>query len=248
MIDKGYNEDDPRGVKIFNDLQDQEYLRRDAKIIGIGCGEGENLIVFKKNGFNDLTGLEPSLDCCRKLQKFYSIKCINKSLASYMPDFNASERFDCVILSHMLEHFVEPEKALGMINSIMKPEGVMYILGPDFYGFSKPYSQFTTPHTFYFSRTSLEMLLNNSGFTVDKYFESSAKEIALVAKNPITRLVAITNNAIEYKGVLSHLKKDNLEYIKIQLMGILLKLIMTVFHEDTYLAVRGYLRKFKILR
>ena len=141
---------------------------------------------------------------------------------------------------------MEPEKALGMISSIMKPEGVMYILGPDFYGFRKPYSQFTTPHTFYFSRASLEMLLNNSGFIVDRYFESSADEIALVAKKKSNnKLVAITNNAIEYKRVLSHLKKDKLEYIKMQFVRILGKLIMMVFHEDTYLAIRSHLRKLK---
>lgn len=245
IIDKGYDDikDSSRGIKIFNDLR--EYLDKDAKIIEIGCGEGGNLIVFQKDGFKNLTGLEPSLDCCRKLQKFSNINCINETLASYVLNFNASRRFDCIILSHMLEHFVEPEKALEMISSIMETQGVLYILVPNFYG-SEPYSQFTIPHTFYFSKASLEILLNNSGFIVDKYFESPVNEIALVARKSSRKPIPITNNVSEYKRVLFYLRKNKLQSVKNVILKMLDILVMIVLTEDTYLAIRHYLRRFKI--
>ena len=240
---------DPRGLKIFNDLQ--QFLERDAKIIEVGCGEGDNLAVFKSNGYNHLTGLELSLDCCRKLRR-RGIVCINKSLTSYILDSNPFEEFDCVILSHMIEHFVEPEKALTMISRLLKPTGVLYVLVPNFYGSSKPYSQFTTPHTFYFGKASLEMLLNNCGFIVDRHFESPGDEIALVARKADKSLSATTSNAAEYKRVLSHLKKDRMEILRITiedlLRGILGILIKMGLRENTYLTIRSRLRQLHILK
>ncbi len=240
---------DPRAVKILSDLQ--PLLKKDAKIMEVGCGRGRNLAMFKRNGFNNLLGLDPSPDCCRKLQKS-GIVCVNKFLTSYMLDSNPFKEFDCVILSHMLEHFVEPEKALDMISHLLKPTGFLYILVPNFYGFSKPYSQFTTPHTFYFSRITLEMLLNNTSFTVDRYFENSGDEICLVAKKSSRKLSLATGNNAEYKQVLSWLKKDKVEYAKRTIRDIMErivgKLIMITLREDTYIAIRDRLLKLRVLK
>lgn len=183
------------------------------------------------------------------MQNFYDINCVNKSLASYVLESNASGKFDCVILSHVLDHFVEPDKALEMISSIMEPEGIMYIRLKNFYGFTNAFAEFCTPHTFYFGKTSLQMLLNNCGFKVDRYFESPADEIVLTAKKSSEKLTPITDNTIEYEKVLSYLGKDRIRYYKLIRNKITItfgKLVLIVFGEHTYLAVKGYLRKLKV--
>ncbi|MFC2059503.1 class I SAM-dependent methyltransferase [Chloroflexota bacterium] len=254
LVDEEYGDiiPDSRAANIFNDLKG--YVRKETKIIEIGCGQGENLIVFKKNGFDNLTGLEPSPECCQRMQNFYDINCVNKALASYVLESNASEKFDCVMLSHVLDHFIEPEKAIGMISSIMEPEGIMYIRLKNFYGFSNPFSHFYWNHTFYFSQASLQMLLNNCGFEVDRYFESSVTEFVLTAKKSKERLIAITGSPIEYEKVISYLGKNRIRYYKLRyirlriqtiIMTILGKLILKVFGERVFLTVEGYWHKLR---
>ena len=163
-----------REVQIFSHLK--EYVSHKSKIVEIGCGEGKNLIVFFKQGFSHLTGLEPSPDCCRRLQNFYDIECINKSLAN----FDGEKKFDCVILSHMLEHFIEPDKALKKIRNMIKPHGIVYIRVPPL--LKNNLAQFTIPHTFYFEEKTLKMLLDKSGFMIERSFDSPENEIVLITK------------------------------------------------------------------
>jgi len=180
----------------------------------------------------------------------YGITCTNCSLESYMDSStrSSSEKFDCVILSHMLEHFVQPEKALEMIGGILKPDGIIYILVPNLYGFTRPYSQFTTPHAFYFSKTSLGMLLNNCGFMAHGHFETPSDEIALVARRADSRQSAIEADTTEYERVSSYLKKNGLDNMKILMRNALGRLVMMTLREDTYLTLRRRLRQIHILK
>jgi SAM-dependent methyltransferase len=231
-----------RGVKIFNDLQ--KYVAIKSRIIEIGCGKGDNLIILKNKGFNNLIGLEPAFDYFKELQKINGIRFFNQSLSEFATEFNGKAKFDCVILSHMLEHFVEPEKALRIIANIMKPEGVLYILLPYLYGPKNPFSQFCIPHTFYFSDVTLKALLRNSGFVVEKHFESPTKdEIALLAKKSSEHLIPIRDNPSEYKKVLFYLKGNRIVYIKMRIRRTIEELVIRMFGENIYLYIRNFLKK-----
>ncbi len=205
-IKKGFDNKESRlhAGKVFNDLQ--SYITRDMKIIEVGCGEGYNLVVLKENGFNNLIGLEPSLDCYHKLSE-YGIDCINSTLSNLDVD---SWKFDCCILSGVLQQFTESQKALNTIHRVLKPDGVIFVSVPHYYGF-KTYEQFIQYHSSYFSRVTLEMLLNNSGFIVDRYFivdyyPESYRELALVARK--SRVIPVTTNFAEYKRAVSYLRKN----------------------------------------
>lgn len=246
---KPYNKNlkNSRGVKIFNDLQ--KYVAIKSRIIEIGCGNGKNLITFRNKGFNNLTGLEPASDCFKKLQKFYGIRFFNQSLSEFATNFDIDRKFDCVILSHMLEHFVEPEKALRIIANIIKPEGILYILVPYLYGLKNPFSQFCIPHTFYFSDVTLKTLLRNSGFLVEKHFESPTKdEIALLAKKSSECLISVRNNPSEYKKVLLYLKGNRIVYIKMRIRRTIEELVIRMFGENIYLYIRNFLKKIIIYK
>jgi hypothetical protein len=151
----------------------------------------------------------------------------------------------------MLEHFVQPEKALDIISGLVNPTGILYILVPDFYGFSQPFAQFTIPHTFYFGEASLGMLLNNCGYTINKHCKSEPGEIALVAKKSGDKLKPVTSKNNEYQKVLSFLKKKKLYYIKIRAKQIFESLagwlIMHLMREETWVNLRGRLRRLHIL-
>ncbi|MFC1965154.1 hypothetical protein ACFLWG_04055, partial [Chloroflexota bacterium] len=65
-------------------------------------------------------------------------------------------------------------------------------------------------------------------------------------------LSAVTSNAAEYKRVLSHLKKDRIEFLRITIEGLLRRivgiLIKMGLRENTYLTIRSRLRKLHILK
>jgi len=235
-----------RGIKIFNDLKN--YITIKSRIIEIGCGNGENLAMLKSKGFNNLIGLDPSLECSRELQKIYGIKFFNQSLSKFAIEFNDKEKFDCVILSHVLEHFVEPDKSLRTIANIIKPEGIIYILVPHLYGFKNPFSQFCIPHTFYFSNVTIEALLKNSGLAVERYFESPSKdEIIIFAKKTNKPLVFAINNSREYERVLVYLNRNKMIYIKAMIRRGIEEFIIKVFGEDIYLYIRNFFKNIKLV-
>lgn len=232
-------EEDSRAAKIFRDLQ--KYVSPRSKIIEIGCGKGRNLIIFKENGFNHLTGVEPSADCCRKIEKFYGINYINKTLSEFVTELNEKEKFGCLILSHTLEHFVEPEKALKMIGNIIDTQGIIYIRIPSLsyeYRDSNPFAQFTLPHTFYFTKESLKMLLRNSGFIIERYFKASDGEIVFLVKKANKHLTPIKQNLDEYEKVLSYLKRNKRIYIKVKTRQAIKEFIIKIFGENMYLKLR----------
>lgn len=162
-----------RAEEIFNHLR--EYLTNDSKILEIGCGQGATLATLKRKGFYDLTGIEPVVEWCEELQ---GIKCFSQPLS----EFKTKKRFDCIILSHTLEHFVEPQKALAKIRELLEDTGICYIKVPNRDSISDFNSQFDLPHCFYFNKSSLELLLKNQGLKIIKYYKSLKDEFTLFVK------------------------------------------------------------------
>lgn len=152
--------------KVFTHLE--RHLTKESKILDIGCGKGYSLVVLKRKGFDNLTGVEPSPKWCRNLQDKYKIKCFNQSFS----EFETREKFDCIILSGVLEHLAEPQKALVKIRELLKDSGICYIRVPNRDETEDFYSQFSFPHCFYFDKSSLELLLKNQGLKIIKYYKN----------------------------------------------------------------------------
>ena len=197
-----------KGNKIFRHIL--PYIKKESTILEIGCGPGGNLITLKNEGFHNIMGLEPSLECCLILNE-YGIDCKNSGLLNYV---NSSPGiFDSIILSGVLEHFVEPDKSLILIRDLLKEDGLIYISVPNIYGFigKCTHDLFTIPHTFYFSVSTLERLLTNSGFEIIECFKGKENEISLIAKKKKMNETLKSNSSHEeYIQVLKYLKSDRL--------------------------------------
>ena len=231
-----------REIKIFNDLK--KYITKKSKIIEIGCGNGANLMILKGKGFNSLVGIEPAIECFKNLKKIENIKFFNQSLFEFTSKFDNKEKFDCVILSHILEHFVEPDKELKTIASLIKSGSILYILVPCIYEPKNPFSQFCIPHTFYFSEVTLKTLLEKSGFLIKKCFKNfNNGEITVIAEKSKKPLVSTINDLKESEKILTHLKKNNKFYIKAKIRIKIEELIIKIFGEEIYLYVRKFLKK-----
>lgn len=159
-------------------------VSRDASILEIGAGFGGNLLALAEAKFaaGSLSAVEISPDAASQIKRTVpGVEVFTGSLQQFRkaPQF-VSAQYDAIILSHVLEHFVEPHHELAIVHDLLKQDGVVLILVPDLELDRRFLRQFTTPHTHYFSCRTLEALLNNTGFVVVERI-NSAGEIFFIA-------------------------------------------------------------------
>lgn len=138
------------------------YLKDGTNCLEIGAGFGFTLHHIVKNSNCRVFGLEPSKDGCKNME-YNKIDCFQGSLEQFIPN----EKFDVIILSHVFEHFQDPELATSLLKKILAPNGIIYIevpnlLRPEFHKNLKFW--FSKEHYFYYSQDKLNYFLQQSGF------------------------------------------------------------------------------------
>lgn len=114
-----------RGQYIIEFLKSNK-VNFNGKVLEIGCGAGGILEVFKKEGC-DVTGIDLGEEYINYGRK----KGINL-LTGTSKDLlkNHMESFDLIILSHVLEHFLNINEELAIIYKLLKETGFLYLEVP----------------------------------------------------------------------------------------------------------------------
>ena len=141
--------------------------RRNGKLLEIGCATGFLLDEARKLGW-EVYGLELSGWAARYAREKLNLKVDEKNLGEI--DF-AANYFDAVILSDVIEHLSDPQKALRQIRRVLKPTGILYISTPDIDSFLSKILRakwwgIQQAHLYYFSQKTLSRLLDSTGFKV----------------------------------------------------------------------------------
>jgi 2-polyprenyl-3-methyl-5-hydroxy-6-metoxy-1,4-benzoquinol methylase len=135
-----------------------------ASILDVGCANGGILKALKDIGHVKLCGIDPSPACIANTRALG----IEAYVGSLFQPFK-EHTFDCVILSHTLEHVHDIQSALLWITDRLKPNGVVYVEVPDAARYVDfiyaPLQDFNAEHINHFSLTCLENLMAHSGFT-----------------------------------------------------------------------------------
>jgi SAM-dependent methyltransferase len=127
----------------------------------LGCGNGSHLAEFAKAGFR-VMGVEPDPAARKAAQQLGDVF---DGTAENLPSEIANRRFDVVLVSHVLEHCIDPLKAIGNMRSILAPNGKVVIEVPN--NASKGFNRFkaTWPwtdiprHLNFFTEASLRAAL-----------------------------------------------------------------------------------------
>ncbi len=128
-------------------------------ILDIGCGTGINLdyLRSKLSSKATIAGIEASTKCVSYFQKVIGGELISDDVESdwHLGHIN---RFDLVIMRHVLEHFQNPITALKKVAQVCSSQGLIYIAVPDMMhpGASLVNNWFRVVHTYYFSKATLE--------------------------------------------------------------------------------------------
>ena len=171
-----------------------------ARVIDVGAGGGEFVYLLAKKGFS-VAGIEPHAGYANYARATYEIDIRAGALES--ASFPAGEA-DAITLHHVLEHTADPVVALQVIWGWLKPGGVTVIEVPNLASWAHaPRHRFHRAHLHTFSRTSLEDVLTNAGFSVEHLNLPDDKghlnAIAKKASRPEShtwRNVATENNAV----------------------------------------------------
>jgi 2-polyprenyl-3-methyl-5-hydroxy-6-metoxy-1,4-benzoquinol methylase len=104
--------------------------RRDLTILDVGCGNGSQLSIPLAAAGYQVTGVDPhspSIERGRNLAP--AITFIHGPLSELPP-----RKFDCVVISEVLEHLDRPEVLLAMALPYLGESGILVITVPNGYG------------------------------------------------------------------------------------------------------------------
>jgi SAM-dependent methyltransferase len=153
------------------------FTNSSASILDVGCANGGLLKAMMDLGYTNVLGIDPSPECVANSQELG----VNAQIGSlFQPLENAS--FDCVVLSHTLEHVQNLQQAAKWISAVLAEDGMVYIEVPDASRYIEfiyaPFQDFNTEHINHFSMTCLQNLMIAHGFM---FISGSAKDLAASA-------------------------------------------------------------------
>ncbi len=126
-------------VDVLNDKQNRtqaesyrffrNYIKPPGKILDIGCGNGNLLYLARKDGF-EVRGIELSDYFAKEIKDRLSIAV---DVANFL-EYESEDRFDYIVIRHVLEHLPDSGKALNKINSLLNPGGIVLLEFPNIMG------------------------------------------------------------------------------------------------------------------
>lgn len=141
-------------------------------LLDIGCGTGWTTSIWKNEGF-DVTGVEPSQQRGDYAKEKYGIRVIS----GYVENVPIDEKFDVIVIRHVLEHFESPYPVLMSIRNLLKKDGLLVVIVPNIrcigrYLFNTNWAWVLPWHCNFFSPRSLCRIASRSGFMVVKSYQT----------------------------------------------------------------------------
>lgn len=93
----------------------------------VGCGSGQAMSAFKRAGY-EAVGIEPDAAARSLASQFGEVL---EGTAEALPAKVAGMQFDVVLLSHVLEHCIDPAAALRNVKRLLAPGGTAIIEVPN---------------------------------------------------------------------------------------------------------------------
>ena len=157
------------------------FLPERGNLFDIGCGQGTFLKSCKDRGWK-VAGLDPSDNSARLAKEKFDIDVT----VSTVEEFTTTESYDCVTFWGVLEHLLEPQKALDKVSKFVRKGGIVQFEVPSsdclIAKHLKKKQESPTRfiesgrHNILFSRKAIDQMAANTGFEV-AYIESNGLDL-----------------------------------------------------------------------
>lgn len=144
-------------------------FRENGKLLEIGCSYGLYLKQMKELGW-EVVGVEPNQKAANFGCKEYRVRIIGDTFENA----NITGKFDVIVMRMVLEHLPSPSKALEKASELLKEDGKLIIIVPDFSGiefrlFKKYCYALQVPtHLNHFTPSTITQYCNKYRFKVEK--------------------------------------------------------------------------------
>lgn len=152
-------------------------------ILEIGCMYG--CLLDELKGEFTVTGVEfgdePVAECRARGLNVY-----NASISSYLKDNGEQNRFDVIVLSHVMEHLLKPGDYLQQFQKILNPNGLVIIAVPAHDSinaklFKHYWGWWQVPvHINHFHAPSMARLAERSGFSVERVLHNGGDSLMIL--------------------------------------------------------------------
>lgn len=143
-----------------------------ARILDLGCGDGNFVYWLAQRGFSKVTGIDVSAEQIQTGMEMGISNIIVADISDYLQ--NRKDEFDFICVRDVLEHFTKDEvfQLLGLIKDALKPGGILLAQVPNGQGLfytSIFYGDVT--HEWAYTQSSLHQVFSNCGFNKISCFE-----------------------------------------------------------------------------
>ena len=135
-------------------------------LVELGCGSGAFLA--EASSHFTVTGVEVS----PASRGFADSLIQNRIIPGDLFSFATQEKFDVVVLAHVIEHLHDVNDACARLRALCAPDGILLLLGPNVRSFAaqfwgKYWEWYSPPrHLSYFDLNTIRRLLEKHGFEV----------------------------------------------------------------------------------
>lgn len=146
----------------------RRHLQPDGALLEVGCAAGDVLERMQARGYDDVQGIELSLEACQQAWQ-RGLKVFHGTL----DEFETDQRFDLIFMSHVIEHVIDPVATVAKLASLLKPGGVLYLETPnvgslDARLWKDGWGLIHYPrHLYLFDRSTLRRLVERGGLTLE---------------------------------------------------------------------------------
>ena len=167
------------GSGLVRFLSDARFLK--SEILDVGCGSGEIDIIIAKKGY-DITAVDISPYAIQIAQKHAdnSSECKGRLtfLAGDIERMEFDKKFSTAIVSHTLEHVINPDTMMEKVISLLEPGSHILVAVPN----KKAWNDRT--HLRHYSKRSLTKLLTQYSHELETWIDKVERMIFAVLKTP----------------------------------------------------------------
>ena len=149
------------------DLLERYGLPANARLLEIGCGEGDFLVRAQARGL-EVTGIDFSEHACAAAR--HQLGPRGALLQGELAELNLDPaNFDVCVLSYVLDQTRDPRALLAAVHRTLKPGGVLFIATPTLDSWPArvlrdQWGKFRPDHLWYFKSSTLQTLLIQADF------------------------------------------------------------------------------------
>lgn len=169
----------------------KKYLRRNLKVLDIGCGAG-TIDFYLANKVYDIIGVdisEKAVKSCIQTARNLGLRNV-KFQKVFFPKERIRGKFDFIIFTEVMEHLEDDRLALKEIHKLLKPNGILLLSTPSInaplhkLGLTKKFDK-EVGHIRRYDSKQLIRLLNFSGFKIVTIYKTEGIIRNFLFVNPI---------------------------------------------------------------